>query len=91
MPDAVDWLIGLAPTGVIEFVPKNDPMVRKLLALRDDIFPDYGRDKFIDCVSRKAAVVRMTTLTQEGRMLIQYLRKGDSSVARTLPGPAGGE
>lgn len=31
---------------MIEFVPKSDPQVRKLLATREDIFPDYTREGF---------------------------------------------
>jgi hypothetical protein len=34
-----EWLI-------IEFVPKHDPKVKKLLATRDDIFPDYTPEGF---------------------------------------------
>ena len=36
----------LAPGLVIEFVPKEDPMVRKLLATREDVFADYTLDGF---------------------------------------------
>jgi len=31
---------------VIEFVPKNDSQVQRLLATREDIFPDYTREAF---------------------------------------------
>ena len=31
---------------VIEFVPKEDSQVRKLLESREDIFPDYTRECF---------------------------------------------
>jgi len=31
---------------IIEFVPKSDPKVQKLLATRKDIFPDYTREAF---------------------------------------------
>jgi ribosomal protein L11 methylase PrmA len=34
----------LAPQLVIEFVPKDDPMVRTLLATREDVFDDYTMD-----------------------------------------------
>lgn len=35
------FLADLAPALVIEFVPKDDPMVQRLLATREDVFPDY--------------------------------------------------
>ncbi|MDH5695680.1 MAG: SAM-dependent methyltransferase [Dehalococcoidia bacterium] len=31
---------------IIEFVPKSDPMVQKLLATREDIFPNYTQEAF---------------------------------------------
>jgi ribosomal protein L11 methylase PrmA len=36
----------LAPQLIIEFVPRDDPMVRTLLATREDVFPDYTPDGF---------------------------------------------
>jgi ribosomal protein L11 methylase PrmA len=74
MSDALDWMLGFAPTGVIEFVPKSDPMVRRLLALREDIFPDYQREEFLALIARKARIVRQTDLAPQGRTLIWYGR-----------------
>jgi hypothetical protein len=31
---------------VIEFIPKNDPQVKRLLSTREDIFPDYNQSLF---------------------------------------------
>lgn len=31
---------------IIEFIPKNDPKVQKLLLTREDIFPDYTKEAF---------------------------------------------
>ena len=36
----------LAPQLIIEFVPRDDPMVRQLLATREDVFSDYTPDGF---------------------------------------------
>ncbi len=41
-----DYFADLAASLIIEFVPKGDPMVDKLLATREDIFPDYTLDGF---------------------------------------------
>lgn len=40
------WLSRLAPSLIIEFVPKEDSQVQRLLASREDIFPDYSRVAF---------------------------------------------
>jgi ribosomal protein L11 methylase PrmA len=37
--DLCTWLI-------VEFVPKSDPKVQTLLALREDVFPDYTQEAF---------------------------------------------
>jgi hypothetical protein len=31
---------------VIEFIPKEDSQVRRLLATREDVFPDYAQPSF---------------------------------------------
>ena len=71
----IDWLVDLAPYGVIEFVPKQDPMVRKLLALREDIFEEYNWEFFKDRIAQRAQIDRVCTLKQNGRMLLSYVRR----------------
>ena len=55
---AVDWLLSLAPTGVIEFPHKDDPMVQVLLSQRPDIFPEYRNDMFAKVLSERARIVK---------------------------------
>ena len=55
---AVDWLMSLAPAGVIEFPHKEDPMVQLLLSQRPDIFPDYHNDTFANLLSQRAQIVK---------------------------------
>src|SRR5690606_10196101 len=43
----VEWLVSLAPYGVVEFVPKDDPMVKRMLAIREDVFSDYEEIYFL--------------------------------------------
>lgn len=71
----VDWLVRLAPTGVIEFVPKGDPMVQRLLALREDIFPDYTIEAFKEHILGHARITKEETITDAGRVLIAYDRR----------------
>ncbi len=74
MEAALDWLIRLAPAGIIEFPLKSDPMVQRLLALREDIFPDYHEESFLHHVSSRAKVVRKELLASGTRLLIEYSR-----------------
>jgi len=71
---AVDWLMGLAPHGVIEFPSKADPMVQQLLKNRPDIFPDYTEEAFLAHVAKRGAIVRQDRLGESGRLIISYER-----------------
>ena len=42
----VEFLVSVAPQGVLEWVDKKDPMVQFLLRNRDDIFPNYTWEFF---------------------------------------------
>jgi ribosomal protein L11 methylase PrmA len=55
---AIDWLVSLAPSGVIEFPHKQDPMVQVLLSQRPDIFPDYSNETFANLLSQRARIVK---------------------------------
>jgi ribosomal protein L11 methylase PrmA len=70
----VDWLVAMAPHGVIEFVPMDDPMVRRLLSLRENIFVDYNEDNFIRALEQRAHVVNAKTVSVTGRCLYRYER-----------------
>jgi len=74
LEQVLEWIMGLAPTGVIEFVPKEDPMVQILLRLREDIFPNYTEKNFRECISRKARIVKTRVVSKSGRLLIEYAR-----------------
>jgi ribosomal protein L11 methylase PrmA len=74
LPEAVSWLVSLAPRGVIEFVPKHDPMVLQLLALREDVFEEYTDEVFDRALVAEARVVHEDTITDGGRRLIHYER-----------------
>ena len=46
LPQLASFFASRSKWLVIEFVPKSDSQVRKLLASRDDIFPEYTREGF---------------------------------------------
>ncbi|HLT19148.1 MAG TPA: hypothetical protein VKZ96_06815, partial [Thermomicrobiales bacterium] len=74
LPQLLSWLTSLAPAGVIEFVPKSDPTVQRMLALREDIFTDYDEAAFTSCLEQNARIVRDQTVSQHGRRLFWYDR-----------------
>ena len=68
----VDWILGLAPVGVVEFVGKDDPQVRRLLSLRPDIFADYSLESFLAIMTARARIVSKATLEPGGREIIWF-------------------
>jgi hypothetical protein len=67
-------LVDLAPTGVIEFVQKQDPTVQQLLTLREDIFPDYTPQAFEAALQSRARIVKSETVSASGRKLYWFDR-----------------
>ena len=68
------WLLELAPQGIIEFVPKGDPQVQRMLSLREDIFPDYSEEHFLKLLESKARLIDRKRLAADGRLLVWYQR-----------------
>jgi hypothetical protein len=54
---------------VIEFVPKEDSQVKKLLASREDIFPSYTRDGFESAFKEKFIFHEAVNVHESERVL----------------------
>lgn len=74
LDEVVDWLVRIAPQGIIEFVQKSDPMVQKLLRLREDIFDDYNEESFVRSLEKRAGIVRSVTVSATNRRLYRFKR-----------------
>lgn len=62
-------------TGVIiEFVPKDDPQVRRMMAMRKDIFPDYTQDNFERAFERYFRIDRAQRIVESPRTLYLMTR-----------------
>jgi hypothetical protein len=61
LPQLAEFFAARASWLVIEFVPKSDSQVQKLLASREDIFPNYTQEGF-----EKAFLTRFTIHQSEG-------------------------
>jgi hypothetical protein len=54
---------------IIEFVPKSDPKVRKLLATREDVFPDYTQQRFEEEFSKVFTIRASLRISNSERTL----------------------
>lgn len=70
----VDWIVGMAPNGIIEFVQKQDPMVQELLRFREDIFPFYDEGIFEGILAERAKICAKERVSSTGRMLYWFER-----------------
>ncbi len=68
------WMTGLAPTGVIEFVQKADPTIQRMLAIREDIFPNYNEEDFTRALEQHARIIKSQVVSATGRRLFWYER-----------------
>jgi SAM-dependent methyltransferase len=74
LPMFVDLLASLAPAAIVEFVPKGDPMVRRLLAARRDVFPGYTLEGFREAARARFAIEAESEIEDSGRMLFLLRR-----------------
>lgn len=71
-----DFLAPLAPYLLIEFVPKEDSQVQRLLASREDIFDAYTQAGFESAFSRRYEAVEVHPIRESTRTLYLFRRKG---------------
>ena len=74
LDEVIGWLVDMAPQGIIEFVPKNDPMVQRLLQMREDLFDDYDQESFEKYLGRRARVIKSDVVSASGRTLYWFDR-----------------
>ena len=69
MNEFISWLASLDSDLVIEFVTREDPMVRKLLRNRDDQYSDYNLASFEECLERHFNIDTREWLVSGSRVL----------------------
>lgn len=74
LDEAVGWIVDTAPTGIIEFVPKSDPVVPGMLRNRVDVFDTYTEAAFDLAVRNNAKIVKEARITDTGRKLVWFER-----------------
>jgi hypothetical protein len=70
-----DVFARLAASLVIEFVPKGDPMVDKLLATREDVFADYTIEGFRAAFASRFDIVDEARIGGTTRVLFRMTRR----------------
>ncbi|MBM3178960.1 MAG: SAM-dependent methyltransferase [Chloroflexi bacterium] len=69
LPQLADFFAACCKTLVIEFIPKSDSQVQKLLASRQDIFPDYTREGFESAFTERFRIQKTVPVRDSERVL----------------------
>jgi len=69
------WFAQLARGALVEMVPKDDSQVKRLLATREDIFPDYSIEGFEEAFSGYFNIVDRYRIQDSSRVLFCMTRR----------------
>ena len=74
LSEVVGLLTELASAGVIEWVGRDDPMVKRLLALRPDVYDDYTQPQFEALLAGRGEIVARQPVLGGLRRLYAFQR-----------------
>ena len=69
LPEVAAVFRRLAPEAIVEFVPRDDPQVRRMLAGREEVFPDYTPEGFEHAFATVYRIEERVPLQSSGRVL----------------------
>ncbi len=71
----VEWLSTVTKAGVVEFVPKTDPMVQTLLRTREDVYSSYTQASFEEALREQFEITDVACLPKSERVLYLFSQK----------------
>jgi hypothetical protein len=75
LPQVAEFFAGVGKWLVIEFVPKADSQVQKLLISREDIFPNYTREGLEAAFRQQFNIVEAVQVRESERVLYLMERR----------------
>lgn len=69
LPQLADFFAEMGKWLVIEFVPKSDSQVQKMMSAREDIFPNYRREGFEAAFSERFQIHESVSIHESERQL----------------------
>jgi SAM-dependent methyltransferase len=81
LPMVLELFAVLAPDVIVEWVPREDPMVKRMLASREDVFDDYSEDGFRRAAEARFEVVDREPIEGSGRVLYSLRRRESDPTA----------
>ena len=74
LDEVIMWIISLAPKGLIEFIPKSDETVKKMLEIKGDIFQNYTEKNFEKYINENGKIISITNISKSGRKIYEFER-----------------
>jgi hypothetical protein len=71
----VELFAGICRSLIIEFVPKSDSQVQRLLATREDVFPDYCQAAFEEEFKKRFSIDQAVGIRESERTLYLMTNK----------------
>ena len=75
LEQVADFFAELGRALVVEFVPKQDSQVQRLLATREDVFPEYNRRQFEAAFGRRFELCESHAIEGSQRVLYRMVRR----------------
>jgi hypothetical protein len=74
----VEFLRNICSWLIIEFIPKEDPQVKKLLQVRKDIFTDYNRMNFLNEFNDQFELIAQEKIRETTREIFLFRNKNST-------------
>jgi hypothetical protein len=72
-----EWFAVIAKSLIVEFVPKSDSQVARLLSYRKDIFDDYNRTAFERAFDKLFVIMKVSEINNSNRLLYLMQNRSD--------------
>jgi len=78
LPKLASWFARHCRRLIIEFVPKDDSMVQRLLASRQDTFPDYDQAHFEEAFGDRFKIISSYRIPESSRHIYEMVRRPEN-------------
>jgi hypothetical protein len=78
LPDLAEYFASLGQWLIVEFIPKDDSQVQRLLATREDIFPQYNQQGFEEAFGQFFTIHACCSIEGSKRILYRMQRNSQS-------------
>jgi len=79
LPMVAEFFATLAASLLVEFVPKSDSQVKRMMASREDIFTDYDVEGFEAAFAPRFTIEQRTPIHEAQRILYLMRRRGSAA------------